>query len=127
MDVNTQEGATQVKLPWPARALSPNVRVHWSVESKAKKKYRRDCYYATRATKASASGAVTLSFIFNPPHNRSYDKDNLIAQMKSGIDGIADALGVDDKYFHLGAVELGERVEGGVVQVFIVENEEQAQ
>lgn len=129
MDVNTQEGATQVKLPWPARALSPNVRVHWSVEAKAKKKYRRDCYYATRAAKASASASesVTLSFTFYPPHNRGYDKDNLIAQMKSGIDGIADALGIDDKHFHLGAVELGERIEGGVVRVLIVENKEQVQ
>ena len=114
----------EVELPWPARALSPNVRVHWAVESKAKKKFRSDCYYATRAAKASASGPVTLSFTFNPPHNRSYDKDNLIAQMKSGIDGIADALGIDDKHFDIGSVELGGRVEGGIVRVLIMQNEE---
>lgn len=114
-------------LPWPARELSPNARVHWSVEAKAKKKYRRDCYYVTRAANVSVSGPITLSFIFYPPHNRGYDKDNLIAQMKSGIDGIADALDIDDRHFHLGSVDLGERVVGGRVGVSVLENERKAQ
>ena len=110
-----------VRLPWPARELSPNVRAHWGAVSRAKKKYRRSCFYATRAVMASlnSSESIRLSFVFNPPHNRKYDKDNLIAQMKSGIDGIADALGVDDQYFDIGSIELGQRVAGGEVLVSI--------
>jgi hypothetical protein len=36
---------------------------------------------------------------FCPPTRRSYDRDNLSARMKSGLDGLCDALGFDDSRF----------------------------
>ena len=39
--------------------------------------------------------------VFYRPSKRHFDEDNLVARMKSGLDGIADALKIDDKYFKL--------------------------
>lgn len=113
-----------VELPWPHKDLSPNARVHFMALSRAKKKYRRDCMYAVMAVNATASGPQELGFMFHPPHNRRYDKDNLIASMKAGIDGIADALKIDDSNFHIGPPEIGAIAPGGKVRVFIKAMEE---
>jgi crossover junction endodeoxyribonuclease RusA len=42
--------------------------------------------------------------------------DNLLASMKAGLDGLADALGVDDSRWRL-LIEMGEPVKGGCVCV----------
>jgi hypothetical protein len=42
---------------------------------------------------------LELSLNFYPRDRRKRDDDNLIASFKSGRDGIADALGVDDVNF----------------------------
>lgn len=44
---------------------------------------------------------------FRAPDRRRYDRDNLVARMKAAIDGIADALGVDDHLFASGSHEVG--------------------
>lgn len=44
-------------------------------------------------------GPLTLELVFVTPDQRSYDRDNLVARMKSGLDGLADALKIDDKRF----------------------------
>lgn len=115
-----------LNLPWPPRALSPNVRTHYMAVARFKRQYRRDCYYATLSGGAKACGPQILSFVFRPPHNRRYDKDNLIAQMKAGIDGIADALHIDDQHFHIGDVDIGPCMPGGEVQVFISDYQERS-
>lgn len=97
----------RVILPWPPRALSPNSRTpHWSVLAKAKRVYRQACYVEAMAAglrKGTFAPAdrlhVRLTFV--PPDRRRRDLDNLIAAMKSGLDGVADALGVDDSRWSL--------------------------
>jgi crossover junction endodeoxyribonuclease RusA len=42
-----------------------------------------------------------LRLTFYPPSRRQYDLDNCVAAMKSGLDGVADALQVNDHRFHL--------------------------
>ena len=44
------------------------------------------------------SGAL-LSITAHPKTNRNRDGDNLIASLKSGFDGIADATGINDARF----------------------------
>lgn len=91
----------RVNLLWPPKELSPNARVHWSKRSKAAKKYRADCCYTVKAAKPGAlpEGPLHLWLTFFPPDKRHRDDDNMIAAFKAGRDGIADALGVDDKRF----------------------------
>lgn len=114
-----------IELPFPPPALSPNARLHWAKVSKVKKKYRADaemlCKLAARDFKAE--GRQRLDFTFHPPQNRAYDRDNLIARMKAAIDGIADGLGVNDKLFDIGNIDIAPKVPGGSVRVHITEVE----
>lgn len=91
-----------IVLPWPPRELSPNARVHHHVKARAVKVYRESAYWL--AEKASlrvpeGDGGIALRFDFHPPDKRRRDLDNMLASIKAGVDGIADALGVDDQRF----------------------------
>lgn len=50
-----------------------------------------------------------------PPNRRAHDLDNCLARMKSGLDGLADVLGVDDKHWTL-TISKADTV-GGMVKV----------
>lgn len=107
-------------LPWPLAALSPNTRhSHWSQLARAKARYRAAC-----AMTASSQGArpikateLAVSLVFVPPDRRARDLDNLIASMKSGLDGLADVLCIDDSRWTLTARKAcGDEI-GGFVRV----------
>ena len=92
-----------VTFPWPPSALSPNARQHWTSLAKAKKSYRAACYLtavAQGATPVVAAG-LHVHLQFAPPTRRKYDLDNLLARMKSGLDGLSDAIGVDDSRWQI--------------------------
>lgn len=96
----------EIKLPWPPTVLSPNTRSHWTEIATAKKKYRADCQLSTRAqleVKCNSvlpySGDLDLVLEFHPPSARKYDRDNLLARLKAGLDGMCDALSIDDARF----------------------------
>lgn len=90
-------------LPWPAKELSPNARVHWSVRGRAAKKARMQAGQAAVAAGWQAmplpAGRIHLHVDFYPPTRRLPDDDNMLARFKPARDGIADALGIDDKRF----------------------------
>lgn len=96
-----------IVLPWPDKRLSPNARVHWGALSKVKQKARSDANtLATVAIPlkekraiASQEGRIEMDVRFYPPDARLRDDDNCIASFKAARDGIADALGVDDRRF----------------------------
>lgn len=106
-----------ITLPWPPTALSPNTRVHWSKLARAKKAYRAACAWAAKAhgAKPLQADRLHLTLTFYPPTRRAYDLDNLLARMKSGLDGLADVLGVDDSRWTL-TIQKSDAV-GGVVKV----------
>ena len=62
---------------------------------------------------------LTLKLTFVPPDRRSYDRDNLMARMKSGIDGMCDAIKIDDKVFHTVISTVAADDIGGFVKVNI--------
>lgn len=108
-----------IELPWPPKELNPNSRIHWSEKSKAAKKYRADCHLITKASGVVVpEGAVLLDITFCPPDRRRRDDDNCLASFKSGRDGVADALGIDDNRF-VTTLRMGEPVKGGAVVVRI--------
>ena len=63
-----------------------------------------------------ASG-LHLTITFVPPTRRAFDLDNALARIKSGLDGLADVLKVDDKHWSL-TIRKGETV-GGFVEIQI--------
>jgi crossover junction endodeoxyribonuclease RusA len=106
-----------VILPWPPAELSPNARVHWAKKAKVAKAYRLAAAWGAQGGFVpgdlnSASAAIT----FNPPDNRRRDLDNMLASIKSGLDGIAAAIGVDDSKWAL-TIRKGAVVKGGQVTV----------
>lgn len=111
-----------ITLPWPPSALSPNARhTHWSQLAKAKRRYRAACHLealAGHCRRMAADTRLHLHLTFVPPDRRRRDLDNLIASMKAGLDGIADALGVDDSRWRL-TCAVDERAIGGMVRVAI--------
>ncbi len=90
-----------IELPYPARSLWPNARPHWAALSVAKRKARNDAYLAARAANLDLSGGeyrphITVHGLARGPLP---DKDNCVAAAKAYLDGIADALKVNDRHF----------------------------
>jgi crossover junction endodeoxyribonuclease RusA len=110
-------------LPWPAKELSPNARVHWSIKAKHTKAYREIGFYTAKEAKAKIDwqGTIHAFITFYPPDRRRLDDDNIIARIKAARDGIADALGVDDKRFRIHPHLSDEVRKGGVVEVVLTQ------
>jgi crossover junction endodeoxyribonuclease RusA len=112
-------GEVRVTLPWPPAELSPNSRPHWAAKSRAAKSYRHAC--ATLARQAGVlslpDGRLHVTVEFVPPDRRHRDRDNMLASIKSGLDGLADALGVNDSRFDL-TIRVADEV-GGMVRVSV--------
>lgn len=95
----------EIILPWPAPGLFPNRKNgrHWALTQSLKKKAQADGYLAALAARGGDKTALpiplAMSIVFNAPSARLADLDNLLASQKPAIDGIAKALGIDDKHF----------------------------
>jgi crossover junction endodeoxyribonuclease RusA len=96
-------------LPLPPASLSPNKRNHWAVTSKAKKIERERAHALTLQWLAKAGRQATISdhlkITYHLPGNRKRDADNLLAASKAALDGMADALRIDDGAFNPITVE----------------------
>jgi len=113
-------GTDIVALPWPPRELHPNTRPHHMQRARAAKAYRTVAFWAAEMAGVSAptDGEVMLSVTFNPPDNRKRDLDGMFSASKSGFDGIADALQVNDYRFAF-TIRRAEPLKGGKVVVSI--------
>ena len=118
----------EVVLGWPPTDLSPNARKHWAVVAKAKKQYRKDCYSVSKEqlkkykkVTENIPERLVLEMTFIPPDRRSYDRDNLVARMKAGIDGLADALRINDKQFNTVISTMDQDYLGGFVRIRILQ------
>ena len=94
---------SEAVLPWPPKVLNPNERPHHMAKSRAVKAYRAACGWACKAAKLTApeDGDIHIWIDFYQPDKRHRDEDNMLAAAKSLLDGLADALQVNDKRFKL--------------------------
>jgi len=106
-----------ITLPWPPSSLSGHANGNRWAKSALTKKHRgwaRAATMAASVTGIPASGDIALRITFVPPSLRG-DRTNFANRMKPSIDGIADALGVNDSRFlpsyHFAAPEKPGRVE----------------
>ena len=92
-----------IKLPFPPAGLFPNRASgkHWTSTFKIKQAYKEDCYLLTLASVRDfvITGDIRVTLIYVMPDKRHRDVDNCLAASKAGLDGMADALKVDDKMF----------------------------
>ena len=102
--LSAAEGRTwTVVMPWPSRDLHPNARVHWSRRAKAAKQARNDAAWTAHAAgiRKIEAEALAVTAIFTPPDHRPRDIDGMLSSIKSYLDGIADAIGVDDSKWRI--------------------------
>lgn len=95
-----------VVLPWPDRKLNPNYSKgrHWTSTTDERKTARTMARVLTITALHLAGarefvGDVPLSILFVAPDRRGRDRDNLLAALKPSLDGMADALGINDSQF----------------------------
>ena len=93
-----------VKMDFPPACLFPNRRngQHWTVTNAAKDDTRERAVEATKQAMRGdwpGVGPIPLSIVFVAPDGRHRDLDNCLAAAKAQIDGIADAMGVNDRRF----------------------------
>ena len=103
-------------LPFPAKVLWPNGRpAHWAAKARAVKSHRKAAWVTALAAGLRASDApgFSIAVTVHPKTRNPIDRDNCVAALKSYLDGIADALGVDDRTFDTPTISFGEPVKGG--------------
>ena len=89
-----------ISLPFPPASLSGHAKGHWRAKSAETAKYRGWARLATLAAKPAVpeTGDIIVKVRFIPPNLRG-DRTNFPNRMKAYLDGIADALGVNDARF----------------------------
>lgn len=93
-------------LPWPPRGLSPNARLTVFAKAVLFKKTKQLAFLKTKQALAGekvrlAKGErMNLKLVCVPPVLRYHDEDNLLANCKATLDGIALAMGINDHLFH---------------------------
>lgn len=86
--------------PWPNKALHSNSRAHWAEKARKVKQARTDAFYVAKEAKLPTWPDATILVEGWPPTRRG-DPHNLPIACKAIIDGIADAMGCDDKAFRV--------------------------
>jgi crossover junction endodeoxyribonuclease RusA len=96
----------KIALPFPPKELNPNARHDWRALTPIRSAYRDECYYTTKHQNRlpkliggpdPSNYRLTLTFVL--PDRRHRDADNMLASVKSGLDGMAMAMGVNDRLF----------------------------
>ena len=109
-----------IELPWPSSALSPNARVHYHKRNRVFQEHKGWARLATMAARPTApeTGVIRVIVTAHPAGRWRMDRDNFLTRIKSYLDGVAVALGVDDSRFNP-SIEWGEPVRFGKVLIAI--------
>ncbi len=110
-----------IALPFPPSSLSGHNNGAWHGKARVIATHRAWAFHATRAAKIKvpSEGDIAIKFRFVPPDNLS-DRTYFPNRMKPYIDGIAEALGINDKRF-LPSYEFAAPEKPGRVEVVFVE------
>ncbi len=116
-----------IELPWPAKILWPNGRTRsFMARHREFQKHKNWAKLAALAAIPRHDRCLVLleqrlqwSATFYPKTRHSIDDDNARASLKAYQDGIALALGVDDKFFNAPAIHFAEPVKNGKVVIVV--------
>lgn len=95
---------------------------HWGVRQKFSKIAREQSKIITLASspkKFAPTKDIPITIIFNPPDRRRRDLDGMHSALKPTLDGISDAIGVDDQYFNPVILRRGKVYKGGQVEIIL--------
>jgi crossover junction endodeoxyribonuclease RusA len=104
-----------VELPYPHKALWPNGRAHHHAKAREVKEHRKWAWLATlKAFKGEVPLPVQIRLTVHPKARGPLpDQDNCSAALKSYLDGIADAINVNDRDFAAPLVSYSHRTKHG--------------
>ena len=105
-------------LPWPSKELNPNSSNHFHVKAKKRAIYKNEGFWLTKMANIPKSDYKEMHIIFYKPNRRHMDLDNMLASMKSGLDGMCLALEIDDRCFKKITIEISENI-GGMVKIML--------
>lgn len=122
-----KNGPQVIELDFPPADLFPNRSKgkHWGALYKSRSDYREKSFYLTKSQLKNwkhEGGTIRLDLTFEMPDKRHRDVDNCLAAAKAGIDGLADALFVNDKLFDPVIIRKTEGKKPGKLIIRIEEN-----
>lgn len=106
-----------IEIPWFPKELKANSRLQHRFAKKARSYYKSTCWEIAKDNKPAHKKKYSLSITFHPPCGRRRDLDNCLASIKYGLDGIANAWGVDDSCFQPITIDWGEKKKDGLVVI----------
>lgn len=108
-----------IVLPFPPSSLSGHNTGNHYVKAKIIATHRALAFHATRDAKVTVAdeGDIAIKFRFVPANNMG-DRTNFPNRLKPYIDGIAEALGINDKRF-LPSYEFSAPEKPGRVEVIL--------
>lgn len=90
-----------IELPWPSASLSGHAKGFWRDKANITRRHRHWAKVATLAANLDPipdKGDIQVAVTFYPPDNRA-DRVNYPNRLKPYFDGIAEAIGVNDRRF----------------------------
>lgn len=91
----------EIVLPWPSAKLTPHAKGHWRPKADATKAARRLAWETCLDTPRILTVPDAVIYVEYWPKAYRGDVHNMHGRMKAYIDGIADAMGCDDKNFRI--------------------------
>lgn len=94
----------KIELDFPPAELFPNraAGTHWGKLYQTKSDYRENSTFLAKHQIKDwkhDGNPIKLTLTFEMPDKRSRDADNCLAASKAALDGLADALQINDKFF----------------------------
>lgn len=90
----------RLTLPWPTVALSGHANGSWRRKAKATKSARQAAFWIGKEAKLPLWPNARLAFSYHPPARGGLpDVQNMPGRCKAFIDGMAQAMGCDDRKF----------------------------
>ena len=114
----------KLTLPFPDAKLNPNNSkgTHWASTAKTRQAARIEAFALTLKAAGRGhrlTGDIPLSIVFVQPDKRHRDRDNLLAALKPSLDGVADALKINDANFEPVTISRAYGAKPGEVRITI--------
>lgn len=115
----------RIELPWPDKRNTPHAKgTHWK-RSKGTAVDKRSAFVLAVQAKVKRNPLARIKITYAPPDDRHRDPHNMPGRCKAFIDGIALAMGCDDRGFWIEySPGFLPKTPGGKVIVEIEEDEE---
>jgi crossover junction endodeoxyribonuclease RusA len=118
----SKKATIEILLPFPDPALFPNRSngKHWATRQPAKELAKVTAF--EKCERLSVVGTQidhAMTITVAPPDRRRRDVDGILSALKPSIDGIAQALKIDDTHFNPIEIERVKPIEGGRVLITI--------